>query len=151
MKKEIKILFGKKNYLLGERKEDGKKVWLEEASFDCGWYWGLGYIEIYNKRYSDIDEHTHFDSLFLNKNIYDSFVEYFSDCTLEKSEIWKLLENMQTLYTLRKYSDMLHCRGSHITDNSNKDFIQNDAEYKRINDVVIPKILQDTYKLFGEV
>lgn len=31
--------FGK-HYLLGINKE-GKHIWLEEPSWDCGWYWGF--------------------------------------------------------------------------------------------------------------
>ena len=43
MKKEIKKIFNKKNYLLGINKE-GHKVCLEERAFDCDWYWGIGYV-----------------------------------------------------------------------------------------------------------
>ena len=33
-------------YLLG-RDEEGINYWLEEPSWDCGWYWGFGYVETY--------------------------------------------------------------------------------------------------------
>ena len=46
MKKEKRFAFGKNIYLLGSDK-DGVKYWLEEASWDCGWYWGFGYVETY--------------------------------------------------------------------------------------------------------
>lgn len=149
MKKEIKKVFGHNYYLLGKRKEDGQKVWLEEGHFDCGWYYGLGYVEIFNKNYTDIEEHTHFDCLFLTNKIYDSFVDYFQETTLNDKEIWKLLENMKALYTIRDYSDLLHLGGAHITQNDNKEIIKNDAEYKRINDVVIPTLLNEVYKIVG--
>ena len=48
IKKETKKVFNKNNYLLGKR--NGVKIWLVEASWDCGWYWGFGYIEEYNKK-----------------------------------------------------------------------------------------------------
>ena len=44
MKKEKRKAFGKKIYLLGKDAE-GVKYWLEEASWDCNWYYGFGYIE----------------------------------------------------------------------------------------------------------
>lgn len=40
MKKEKRKAFGKNIYLLGEDTE-GTKYWLEEASWDCNWYWGF--------------------------------------------------------------------------------------------------------------
>lgn len=148
MKKETKKRFGHNYYLLGKNKE-GQKVWLEEGHFDCGWYWGIGYVEIFNKNHTDIEVHTHFDSLFFNneKCCYDLFKEYFSETTLNDNEIWELLENMKALYTLREYSDLLYRGGAHITKNKNKNIIENDEEYRRINNTIIPAILESVYKI----
>ena len=52
----MRLFNDKKYYLLGKRKEDNRKVWLEEGSWDCDWYWGLGYVEIFSYKYKDIDE-----------------------------------------------------------------------------------------------
>ena len=53
----------KKQWYLGKTKAklNGKveKVYLEDFSWDCGWYWAGGYIETKSM-------HTHFDSCFLN-------------------------------------------------------------------------------------
>ncbi|MCR1960237.1 hypothetical protein CWE04_11675 [Thomasclavelia cocleata] len=147
--KQVINKFKKKYYLLGKDLDDNK-VWLEEASFDCGWYWGLGYVEKFNKNYSDIKEHTHFDRLFLKENIHDSFIEYFSKITLTNNEIWQLLELMKSLYIFREYSDMLHLGGAHISENPCQDILKNDEEYKRINKIIIPKINNKVYELLGE-
>ena len=146
MKKEIKKIFNKNNYLLGKNKE-GYKVWLEESAFDCDWYWGIGYVEIYNKHYTDIELHTHFDSLFLEENIFDSFKEYFTETPLNDEEIWQILELMQTLYTLRRASDMLHCGGSHITSvKKEKEALKTlDGIYEKINNDIIPDLLNEVY------
>lgn len=151
MEKKVKVVNGEKFYLLGKRKEDNKNIWLQNANFDCGWYWGIGYIEIFNNK-NEIIEHTHFDTLFFNnkKCCYDLFKEYFIETTLEDKEIWQLLEIMETIYTMRKYSDMLYMGGSHITENVEKDIIKNDTEYKRINDILIPKLLEDIYTLLSK-
>lgn len=150
MKKETKKVFGKTYYLLG--KKDGEKVWLEEGHFDCDWYWGIGYVETFNKRYTDINMHTHFDTLFFNGNkcCYDLFNEYFDETTLDKDEIWKVLEYMKSIYTMREYSDLLHIGGAHITTNAFKDDIKNDDEYERINKKIIPMLLNEVYKIIGE-
>lgn len=150
MKKEVKIIEGRKNYLLGTRKEDKKKVWLKEATWDCGWYWGLGYVEIYNHFYSDILEHTHFDLLFLESNIYTSFVEYFEETTLNEKETWELLELMKTLYTLRKYADFCKRGSAWISTNIFSDELKNEDERKKINNELIPKILKRVYEILGE-
>ena len=50
MEKKVKVVNGEKFYLLGKRKEDNKNVWLQNANFDCSWYWGVGYIEIFNNK-----------------------------------------------------------------------------------------------------
>jgi len=63
MKKTKKHAFGKDVYLLGKDKH-GIYYWLESPKWDCGWYWGFGYIETYtnNKQpqlAKDINSHEH--------------------------------------------------------------------------------------------
>lgn len=149
MKKQVIEKFGKKYYLLGTRKEDDKKVWLEQASFDCDWYWGIGYIEVFNHNYTDIDEHTHFNTLFLNS--YDTFKDYFKEITIENNEIWQLLEFMTTIYQLRNFSDTIYLKGSHITNNNTEELLFNEDIYKKmydnINNEDIPKLLEQVYKM----
>ena len=70
MKKKIINKFGK-HFLLGIN-HDGEYVWLEKESWDCGWYWGFGYLHTYSnnrcpERSRDLNSHFHFDSTFLNK------------------------------------------------------------------------------------
>ena len=54
---------------------------------------------------------------------------------------------MQSAYTARKYSDMLHTGGAHITSNPVWYVLHDDAEYERINKKVIPSIMNEVYKL----
>ena len=73
-KKQSKA-FGKDIYLLGED-QDGIKYWLQSPSFDCGWYWGFGYIMTYtnNRRpdlAKDIDSHQHIEGLLGQQYTYD--------------------------------------------------------------------------------
>jgi len=150
-KKKINV-FNKDAYLLGCDKQ-GINYYLESAKFDCGWYWGLGYVVTYSnnsnpERSRDINSHSHFDSMFLNgKNCINSFNELFVKSPFNDNEKYKLWEIMKSLYTLREYSDMLDIGGSHITTNPQKELIKNDAEYNRINKVVIPELLKSLYEL----
>lgn len=154
MKKEIRRAFGKRIYLLGINQE-GKKEWLEEPSWDCNWYWGFGYIETYTnnknpEKSRDISMHTHFDSLFLNKNsnCFDAFKKHYKETTLSDNEIWMLLELMNTFYMCKQWAAVLHCNGSHITESRLKT-LKNNEEWERINKIVIPEITQRIIELLG--
>ena len=156
MEKRKKYAFGKDVYLLGKDK-DGTLYWLNGASWDCDWYWGLGYIETYTNNKNpnksrDIKSHQHFDSLFFNgpSHGFDNFKNYFIETPFNDNEIWRIMEIMKTLYTLREYSDTLHRGGSHYTSNPCKDIIKNDDEYNRINNVVIPALNKELYKILSE-
>lgn len=147
--------FGKECYLLG-RGKDGNYYWLESASWDCDWYWGLGYIETYTNPLNpaasrDITSHQHFDAMFMKGPhcAYDNFREFFEETTLTDKEIWLLVELMASLYTARHYSDMLHTGGAHFTENPCKDLIQCTGEYNRINNIVIPALLNKVYELLS--
>ena len=157
MEKKKSHAFGKDIYLLG-RDVHGTNYWLEKASWDCGWYWGFGYVETYTNnripgKSKDISSHQHFNGLFfnLNKLSYDVFKEFFVETPLSNDEIWELLELMRSFYTAREYADMLHVGGSHFTTNPCKEIIQDLGEYDRINKVVIPAICEAVYDLLGGV
>lgn len=148
--------FGKDIYLLG-RDEYGENYWLEEASWDCNWYWGFGYVRTYTnnrnpERAKDISSHQHFDGLFLKKGrcAYDVFEEFFVETPLTDKEIWTLLELMRSYYTARRYAEMVHIGGSHFTKNPCSLIIKSEEEYTRINKIVIPTICEEVYKLLCE-
>ena len=156
MKKKVVTFHGKKYYLLGVN-ANGEYQWLEEAKFDCDWYWGFGYVESFtNNKHpelaKDISAHTHFDSLFFrrNKNAFNAFKEYYADCTVNDNELWKLCELMKEFYIAREYSDMLYRGGANYTKSPLQELIVGDTkEYDRINKVIIPKICEEIYKLLG--
>lgn len=145
-------LVNKAGYLLGIK--DGESFYLEKATWDCDWYWGFGYVESYRgKGTSDRAwrGHQHFDTLFLKPaKFVEGFKASFDETPLSDKEIWKLLELMKSFYIARQYSDMLHTGGAHISSSPVKDTISSEAEYKRINEVVIPAICEQVYKLLSE-
>ena len=155
MKKKVSNAFGKKQYLLGVD-EEGTYYWLEEASWDCEWYWGFGYIETFTNNKNpqlskDIRSHSHFDMFFNNKNQngYTAFKEFFKDMTVSEKQLWKLLELMKTFYILRDYSDCLYIGGANYTANPIAEEIKSKAEYDRINNVLIPKLINEVYSILS--
>jgi len=166
--KKVSKAFSKDIYLLGKN-IDGEYVWLEGAKWDCNWYWGFGYIETYTNNKNphlsrDISSHSHWDSSIIGKHdYYDSekscfrlssdYVHHLNDSpkmaetTLTEAESWKLAELMKTFYTLREAAEMYHMGGAHVTANPCADILKNEAEEKRINEVLLPAIFKEVYKL----
>lgn len=155
MKKQSFEWHSKKYFLLGIDK-NGIKYYLQETQWDCGWYWGGGYIETFSNNRcpnlsKDINSHNHFDNMFFNKpvNGYDAFYAFFVNTPLLNKEVWTLCELMKSFYTAREYSDMIYRGGANYTTNSLKDTIKNDTEYDRINKTVIPAINEAIEKLLS--
>lgn len=153
MEKKMIRWHGKKYYLLGSDRE-GTNYWLEEGHFDCEWYWGFGYVETFTSnenptRSRDINSHSHFDSMFFNKkrNGFDEFTAFFEETPLSRDEIWRFIELMKSFYTAREYSDMIFRGGSHYTQNPVAGTIMCETEYKRINETVIPAIMNEVYEI----
>lgn len=149
MKKQTTIAFNKKIYLLGADAE-GTKYWLEAPSWDCGWYWGFGYVETYTNndypnRSRDINSHQHFDDLFLNNpkvNAFDAFREFFKETTLDQKEIWLLIDYMYSFYTLKKAAEVFGTGYSHMTEKAKLSEVQNMEMAKEINEKMLPAIFK---------
>lgn len=130
----------KKDVLMGVA--DGQKEYLKAPSWDCGWYWGFGYL-------SNKNIHHHIDSLNRNKNIFDALKEYYGDTiTLGEKDLWTFCELIQTFYTLKETAEVLGRGGSHYTTNPLAETIKNEIEVKRINEILMPLIFTEISKLF---
>lgn len=144
MKKIMDVRGEQKFYFLGLN-ADGDKMWLEAPSWDCDWYWGIGYVKTYQQNWMpskarNITSLNHFNYLFPD---WESFVEYFKNTPFTKDEKWKIYEYMKELYTLRHYADMMHYDGVGVTAGSNalkKEKDDNVKEYNRINNILIPNV-----------
>lgn len=150
LEKEKSHILGSTYYLLGIG-QDGTKYYLEKGKFECGWYWSGGYIETFNKRKTDIDMHTHYDTGEIDGlkfSYYEDFDKIFKKCTLTESEKWKFHELMRTFYTAKEAMEMSYRGGSHITTNPLSDLIQNKAVYDHYNNL-IEKIHEELDKLLS--
>ena len=97
IKKANYRMFGKNIYLIGINSE-GEKVFLEQASWDCGWYWGFGYLETYTNnrqitRSKDISSHSHFSN-FDENNILNDW-HTLESCVLSINDLNRLKQMMR--------------------------------------------------------
>lgn len=150
--------FKKDIYLLGERKGDKKLVWLEAPSWDCGWYWGFGYLETYTNNQNpqfarDIFSHSHFDTEILNGDSYsfENFKNYFNDTTLTDDEIWKICDYMMSFYTLKKAATLFKNGNSHQTERATIETMQDSEIENTINKIKIPKLFNKIIDLLTPI
>lgn len=160
IKKQTSYAFGKDVYLLGTD-SNGIAYWLEAPKWDCGWYWGFGYVETYknNRRpdkATDIDSHQHIDSSFMGSvevydvgkgvwkkseyvhNIYDS--PNFVNTTFSEKEGWTLSELFATFYHLKKSAELFGKGGMHISNNPLASSLTDETLSKKINEELIPSV-----------
>ena len=115
-------------------KKDNNSYYLREPTFDCGWYWGLGYVA------TGRGSHLHFDSYFKVIPFYD---DIFNDTPFTQKEKYIITDYMRQLYRLRDMADMLYLGNTNVTGDATvlEQFREsNMAEYKRINNVLIPTV-----------
>lgn len=141
--------YPKKVYL---GKYGGKDVWLARPSWDCGRYWGFGYVT--NRRLrthlymmSNVDGR--------NVNLWDGITHHIKAGKIEamhlQGKLWTFCEVVQTIYHLKETAEVLWRGGSHYTTNPCADLIKNPDEVKRINEVLIPKLIDEMYIALGVV
>lgn len=152
MKKEQKNAFGKNIYLLG-KDEQGQKYWLEAPSWDCGWYWGFGYVETYTNNRSpenskDISSHQHIETSFLGEkngingeycyNIFDAEL-LKGDRTFTEEEGWELSELFNQFYFLSESAKRWRDGKANTAKTSIINWKDEDLA-KKINEEIIPII-----------
>lgn len=134
---------GKQYWLLGKR--DGESYFLEQAKFDCGWYWAIGYIETFTNKSNpahskDISSHQHFDSLFLkdpHTNGYDAFNEFFNEGHIfSDKQLWKFMEIMASLYTVKDFMEFSYRGGSHYTSNPCMELLKDKDSYDKCDEKI---------------
>jgi hypothetical protein len=144
-KKNISNAFGKNCYYLGL--DGGVPVWLEQEKWDCGWYWGCGYVETYTNSKDpslarDINCHTHINSMFKATPFYEiakcKDELGFTAPHLTASERWKLADLFKTMYTLKEAAAVLGRGGSHLAEAPS--FDKDPFTASRINNKLLPKV-----------
>ena len=148
---KLKLQFNGENYYyLG--KKDNVYYYLQEPSFDCGWYWGLNYLEGFEKKdlssVDDIISHEHF--MGSNDRNWIDWLTKDIKSPLSETAKWQILEICQSLKTLREYMDLCHIGGSHISSSSKTSSILKDDEAYASTDKKIRDIIEIFHKIFEE-
>jgi len=136
---------------------DGEKIFLSAPTWDCGWYWGFGYLGNKNRHYhvdglTKIETYNTDGKCFESKsvNLFDGFREHFGDTfKITDKDLWTLCELFKTFYTLKETAELLGRGGSHYTTNPCADLIKNPDETHRINNVVLPQIFEEIYRVLN--
>lgn len=158
-KKRVTSAFGKNQYLLGVD-DQGVKYWLSEPSWDCGWYWGFGYVSTFtnnNKpdKSRDSSSHEHIDSSFMGESeYYDSKLKCFrkgeyihnifdsprlASVTFSENEGWELSELFKQFYFLREAAENFGRGKCHIADTKIKSW-EDKPLAEKINKELIPRV-----------
>jgi hypothetical protein len=81
-------------------------------------------------------------------DLYDGFKEHFGDSLMiRRSNLWEFAELFETFYKLQGIAEVYNRGGSHLTTNPCKDLIINQDEVKRINEVILPAIFEEIYRI----
>ena len=92
---------GNNRFYLGINKF-GEKTFLVKPSWDCGWYWGCGYL-------STISSHSHWSGLSDGKNMnsFDAFNEEFQTTPLTEGQLWMLCDYLSSMYVLKDFASTI--------------------------------------------
>lgn len=87
-----------KMWLLGKT-VDGQRIYLDDFRWDCGWYWGGGYLKWYPRGAKQWHSHTHFNSTFGDRSdTHTGFNEIIKYPVLDDKEVWRLCDLMRQFY-----------------------------------------------------
>jgi hypothetical protein len=142
----------KDKWLLG-KDVNGMSVYIEDFSWDCCWYWGGGYIEVYeNGRHI---EHSHFEQFNQtidgkDSNLFDGFKSRIVESKLTDTQIWKLCDIMYQFYAFRKSAECFHRGASTYGIESNKKIKSLPME-KKLNSTIEKKLIPMFWQLMNEV
>lgn len=124
-------------------KRENENIYLSAPSWDCGWYWGFGYLGNKNCHY-----HVNGLAKKENTNLAYAFKKHFGKSLIVRSsQLWVLCDLFGAFYTLKDAAKVLAKGGSHYTTNPCEEIIKNKEEVTRINFVVLPKIFEEIYKI----
>ena len=124
---------------------NNESIFLSPPSWECNWYWGFGYLG--NK-----DCHYHLSELSKDYDLFDGIKNHFGDSFIIKddNDIWTFAELMQTFYNLQEAAEVFGRGGSHYANNPCKNIIINKEVVTKINDIIIPTIFEETYKILNK-
>ncbi len=136
-----KIFLGYENGI----KKVSNRVYLSPPSWDCGWYWGFGYL-------GNARSHYHVDGLKDNGNhslnLYDALILHFGDTLrVNENDLWTFAELFQSFYNLKLSAETLGQGGAYLSNNPSKEDIKQNKAVEHINKISLPSIFNEIYKI----
>lgn len=129
---------------LGTRKSDGAKIYISPPEWDCGWYWGFGYI-------GNTREHSHLSQYMnANKNMYYELKDVFDLNPIIEKNLWVFCELVRTIYRFREVAEIYRLGGTGFANNPLEHELKNEEEWTRINKVLLPKLFEELDKVCKE-
>ena len=114
----------------------GDRIYLSKHSFDCGWYWGFGYI-------GNSNLHCHFNKSFLSNSKYCD--ELFRIPRYTNNQWWVIRDLYIQAYALKDCAEIYTHGGRQISGDDTK-IIQSNDKAKIINDD-LEKVLTKVWNL----
>ena len=113
---------------IGQLENSGESVFLEKHSWDCDWYWGLGYLETSHS-------HFHFRNVVPNESgenhlVFDSGYTIKLDPRLNG---WVLMELFAQAYVLKDVAEMYYIGHVGIGDARGLGIEKNREKAKELN------------------
>lgn len=103
-----------------------ESIYLTKHSWDCGWYWGFGYI-------GNSQLHTHFNSSFLNASESYDIKKIFASTKIKQNEWWVIRDLFIQAYALKECAAVYRYGGHQTTLKSVTDIIRNKEIEDKIN------------------
>jgi hypothetical protein len=103
---------------------DGEGIGLEKHKWDCGWYWGFGYVG--NKNC-----HFHFDSFLENTKLAS---ELFRETHISDSDWWVIRDLFKQAYALKEAAAVYRHGGHQTSRPGVTDIIKNRVVEDRLNE-----------------
>lgn len=136
-------------YALIGKTENGDKVYIQKASYDCDWYFGFGYINVFEPNKQEPTVHTHWDHYFTGSSHVqpENIKEKLSEVKIDEDSLWRLCDLMKTFYTLKEASGVYERGNSHLTGDTHG--MLTDEEMKKNIDLDTVKVIREVQELLG--
>lgn len=136
----MKEIIGNNKVFFGTK--DGEKMYITKPTWDCDWYWSFGYLGNNNCHY-------HLDGYQKGRNInmHDALMQDYELSENIKNNLWVFCELALSIYQLKSTAELLGRGGAHMTTNPCKDIILDKEYTDRINNEVLPVVMQKFWDL----
>lgn len=105
---------------------DGESVYLTKHSWDCGWYWGFGYLGNSNCHYHMSSWLNKKEACYLKNHLSESPI-------LDQEHWWQLGDLFKQAYALQEMAEIYHRGGANWTSTLNRGLGKDQEMCDRLN------------------